>query len=352
MNILVVKLSSLGDIVLATPALQALRDRWPAARITVAVNREFVPVVAACPAVDDMLVRERTARVRRLKTFGQAAWAGLVNRGRFDLAIDLQGNVHSTIWTTLVGGRRKAGLGPGRRGWEFCIPLDQASHAVDLCGRVVERLGAPLRDRLPRLTVPAAAEQETEAFLAGRGLPASGFLVVHPWTAWASKEWPLDRYAEMLRGLLAHHRGPRAVVITGTAAEATRAEALVHHVADPRVVSVAGGLPLAACLALWSRAAAFVGGDTGPMHASAALGVPVVALFGPTLPEVTGPINAGERGPGHEATGHRVIQARRPPTHEAYRTPDGHAFMLAIPVEQVRTAVLEVLEARTGRVAA
>ena len=68
MNILVVKLSALGDIVLATPCLAALRARWPSARITVAVNRDFVPLLAACPHVDGLVVREGTERVRRLKT--------------------------------------------------------------------------------------------------------------------------------------------------------------------------------------------------------------------------------------------------------------------------------------------
>lgn len=342
MNILVVKLSSLGDIVLATPSLRALRARWPEARITVAVNREFVPVITACPDVDAMLVREHTARVRRLKTLVQASWAGLVQRDRFDLAIDLQGNFHSAAWTSLVGGRRMVGLGKARRGWEFAIPVDHTSHAIDLCGAVVERLGAPLRERLPRLSVPAADDELAEAFLRRQGLPLRGFLAVHPFTAWASKEWPVDRYGDMLRRLLADARGPEMVLITGSPAEAARARQLEQLVGSPRVRSVAGGLQLGGCLALWSRAAAFVGGDTGPMHASAAVGVPVVALFGPTLPEVTGPVGGA----------HRVLQASRPTAHDAYRTPAGGDHMLAIRVDEVVKAVADALQAGAGRVAA
>lgn len=342
MKILVVKLSSLGDIVLATPAFRALRARWPEAEITVAVNREFVSLIAACPDVDAVLVRERATPTRRLKTLVQASWAGWMRTGRFDLAIDLQGNFHSAAWTSLVRARRRAGLGQGCRGWEFCMPPSHDRHAVDLCGAVVERLSAPLLDRIPRLTISAADESIVADFLRGRGLPASGFLVVHPCTCWQSKEWPLDRYAALLGGLLNDPRTPRSILITGSAAEARRAIALERLVGSPRVRSVAGCLPLEGCLALWSRAAVFLGGDTGPMHASAALGVPVVTLFGPTLPQVSGPIGAG----------HRVIQVSRPATHSAYRTSAGHEHMLAIGVEQVFRAVTETLDAVPGRLSA
>jgi ADP-heptose:LPS heptosyltransferase len=342
MRILVVKLSSLGDIVLATPSFRALRARWPEAEITVAVNREFVPLIAACPDVDAVLVRERSTPTRRFKTLLQASWAGWMRAGRFDLAIDLQGNFHSAAWTSLVRAHRRAGLGQGRRGWEFCIPPSHDRHAVDLCGAVVERLAASLLDRRPRLTIPAAYERLVADVLRARGLPAAGFVVVHPCTSWQSKEWPLDRHAALLERLLVDPRTPQSILITGSAAEARRATALERLVGSPRVRSVAGCLPLEGCLALWSRAAIFIGGDTGPMHASAALGVPVVALFGPTLPEVSGPIGSG----------HRVIQASRPATHLAYRAKAGQEHMLAIGVDQVFRTVTEMLDAVPGRLSA
>lgn len=342
MNILVVKLSSLGDIVLATPCLTALRGRWPEARIVVAVNEEFAPLLEGCTAIDGLLVRRSTHRVRRLKTLAQAAWAGLRHAGRrFDLALDLQGNVHSAAWTSLSGARRKAGLGSGRRGWEFCIPPDPSLHAVDACAAVLERLGVPVPDRTPRLTVTAAGDQAAEAFLRDLGLPPRGFVVVHPFAAWPTKEWPLDRYATVLRRLAAAPGASDTFLVTGSAAEAPRARDLAAAVGSPRVVSVAGRLSLAACLGLWSRAALFVGGDTGPMHASAALGVPVVAVFGPTHPEVSGPVGRG----------HRVIQTSRPDSHDAYRSPAGLAHTLAIPTDAVLRAVEDLLQP-SGRRAA
>lgn len=341
MNVLVVKLSSLGDIVLALPCLDALRACWPGGRIVVAVNEEFAPLLAGRPAVDGLLVRRSTARVRRLKTLAQAAWVGLSRAGpRFDLAIDLQGNFHSAAWTSLSGARRKAGLGAGGRGWEFHVAPDLRRHAVDLTASVLERLGVPVVDRVPRLAPTAADDRVAEAFLRGRGLPQRGFVVVHPFTAWASKDWPTDRYAAVVRRILAADAAT-TVVITGSAAEAPRARGLASAVGDRRVVSVAGDLSLGGCLGLWSRARLFLGGDTGPMHASAALGVPVVALFGPTLPEVTGPVGAM----------HRVIQASRPGSHDAYRSPGAAAHMLAIDVDRVAEAVRGLLRERDRRAA-
>lgn len=341
MNVLVVKLSSLGDIVLALPCLDALRERWPRGRIVVAVNDEFRPLLAGRPAIDGLLVRRSTCRVRRLKTLAQAGWAGLFRAGpRFDLAIDLQGNFHSAAWASFSGARRKAGLGVGGRGWELRVAPDLRRHAVDLNASVLERLGVPVADRVPRLAPAPADDRAAETFLHDRGLPARGFVVVHPGAAWPSKEWPADRYAAVVRRILADDAAA-SVVVTGSVAEAAHARGLAAAVGDGRVVPVAGELPLGPSLGLWSRARMFLGGDTGPMHASAALGVPVVALFGPTLPEVTGPVGAM----------HRVVQASRPESHDAYRSPAGRSHMLAIDVDTVTTVCLDLLR-HSGRRAA
>ena len=334
MNILVVKLSSLGDIVLAMPCFRALRDRWPQARIVAVVNREFTALLEDSPYLDGLLVREQTERVRRLKTLRQAVWAGLANSyPRFDLAIDLQGNFHSAAWTYCSGARRMVGLGSRRPGWEFSLPIDFSRHAVQLNAAVLETLGVPVPDRVPQLFVSDRDDAFVADLLCRRGLPDRGFLVVHPFTAWRSKEWPIDSYARLLRALPDNLRMETTVLVTGSASESAQAESLCEMAVSPRVISLAGELTLGQCLALWSRARLFLGGDTGALHASAALGVQTIALFGPTLPEVTGPI--GER--------HRIIQASRPVAHDEYRSPEGGRHMIAISEKTVLDTLNEVL---------
>lgn len=332
MNILVVKFSSLGDIVLVTPCLEALRARWPAARIVVAVNRAYAPLLECCPEVDAVLLRDPAERpFRRLKTLMEGARARFRAGCRFDLALDLQGKFHSVALTSLVRARQRAGL--GRRDRRPRAPSDAAVHAVDEAAAVLEQVGVPVRQRTPRLVVPRGFDRAAEEFLRDRGLPTRGYLLLHPGTSVASKEWPVERYAEVVRRLVCGGAGPPTVLVTGSAAEVAKARAVCATVASPRAVSVAGELPLGPFIALCARAAAFLGGDTGPMHVSAATGVPVVALFGPTLPEASGPVGGG----------HRVVQVSRPAEPDASGTPGAHAHMLAIPVDAVHAAVAAAL---------
>jgi ADP-heptose:LPS heptosyltransferase len=302
---------------------------WPDARIVVAVNRQFAPLLEAEPSLDGLIIREMTRRVRRLITLRQAACSGIRNRyPRFDLAIDLQGNFHSAAWTYLSGARAMAGFGGRRRGWQFSVPISHARHAVDENASIVERLGVSVPDRRPRLHVSSSDEEFIADFLRKRRLRERSFIVVHPFTAWRSKEWPLERYAAVLRPTLARHSDLR-VLITGSSAEAARARGLAELIGHAGVMSVAGMLTLGQSLALWSRARLCLGGDTGALHASAAFGVRVLALFGPTLPEVSGPIGEG----------HRVVQASRPATQNAYRQPGAERHMMDITVTMVHDAL-------------
>jgi heptosyltransferase-1/heptosyltransferase-2 len=330
LNILVVKLSSMGDIVLATPSIRALRSRWPDARISVAINEEFAPLLQADPAVDDLVIRDKTLRTRRLITLRQALRHRLARWGPpFDLAIDLQGNFHSAAWTYLSGARDKAGFGGGRPGWRFSVPLVQERHVVDEIAAVVERLGAPVADRQPVIHAAPSDRQFIGNWLARHGLPERGFLIVHPFAAWRSKEWPVERFAAVLKQIVTRRPGLN-VLVTGAAAEAERADRLVALAGQERIASAAGKLTLGQSLALWSRARLCFAGDTGALHASAALGVPVLALFGPTLPEISGPLGAA----------HRVLQASRPLRQAAYREPGAERHMLAI-TEPMATETLE-----------
>jgi ADP-heptose:LPS heptosyltransferase len=189
-------------------------------------------------------------------------------------------------------------------------------------------------------TLPVADDDDAfvASVLRGRDLPDRGFLVVHPFTAWRSKEWPIDRYATVLSAL-ARDSGPRpTAIVTGSADEAELARRLCDLVTGLRIASLAGELTLGQSLALWSRAGLFLGGDTGALHASAALGVRTLALFGPTWPEVTGPVGFG----------HRVIQASRPAAHDEYRSVDGGRHMAAIREETVLDALRELLSERAA----
>lgn len=335
-RILVVKLSSLGDVVHVTPCLRALRRACPEARITMAVDRRFAALVRESPYLAEIIEADADGG-------GVAAWlepwrrlAGN-RRPLFDLAVDFQGTRRSALWVYASGARVRVGRlrGPESPGWrprfQHLVRPDPARHAVEVNADVAEAVGVAVEDLSPELRVSSEADRRCTARLAALGLPARGFILVNPFTRWTSKNWPVERYRELVDRLARDQDAP-VVVHAGPGEEAGLETFRAPGEARPRV-GVVGGLPLEEALALFRRARLMVTGDTGPMHCAAALGVPVVALFGPTWPEHSGPW-----GPGH-----CVVQRSRPPTHHAFRTDSEGRHIRAIDVATVHRTVLDAL---------
>jgi ADP-heptose:LPS heptosyltransferase len=333
-RILVVKLSSLGDIVHVMPSLRALRRACPAARIAMAIDRRYVALVRDSPYVDEVI--ESDPGQGRLAAWLDP-WRRLAGRRRprFDLAVDFQGTRRSASWVYASGARVRAGrAGSGARraprlGWQRVVRPDVGRHAIQVCADVAEALGMRVEDLDPELVVSPQADQRCAARLAAGGLPERGFILVNPLTRWPSKTWPLERYRELVSRLARDRVAP--VVVHAAAWEE---HAVAAFRAPDSGAGVASGLPLEEALALFKRARLLVTGDTGPMHCAAAVGTPVVALFGPTWPERTGPW-----GPGH-----RVVQRSRAARPDAFRTAAGRRHIEAIDVADVHREVRAALE--------
>ena len=335
-RILVVKLSSMGDVVHVTPCLRALRRAFPAARIAMAVERRFAPLVRHSPHLDEVI--EVDPGRGRLADWLEP-WRRLAGRRRprFDLAIDFQGTHRSAAWIYASGARVRAGRcgnagGERRPGWLRVVSPAPGRHAVRVCADVAASIGVGVENLAPELHVAPEAERRLDARLAAANLPSRGFVLVNPFTRWSSKSWPLDFYRELVSGLARIVRPP-IVLHAGPGEEPGLAPLAAVDAPPGRVAALVPALPLDEALALFRRACLMVSGDTGPMHCAAALGTPVVALFGPTWPECTGPW-----GPGH-----RVIQRSRPPSADAYRMDDAGLHIRAIDVPTVHRHVLEAL---------
>jgi lipopolysaccharide heptosyltransferase I len=336
-RILVVKLSSLGDIVHVTPCLRALRRACPAARIAMAVDRRFAALVRGHPHVDEVI--EADEGRSRLAAWAEP-WRHLAGcrSPRFDLAIDFQGTRRSARWSYASFARIRAGVVPGpggrawRPGWRYTVHRDLTRHAVRGCADVAEAVGVPVEDLSPHVVISREADRRCSARLAAMGVPARDFILVNPFTRWPSKNWPPERYRELVERLAASQSAP--ILVHAAPGEEAGLEAVRPKAPGSRV-AVVDGLPLEEALALFGRARLMVTGDTGPMHCAAALGVPVVALFGPTWPERTGPWGAG----------HRIVQGARPPAPHAFRTDVEGRYIRAIDVTTAHRAVLETLAA-------
>ncbi len=331
-RILAVKLSSFGDLVHVTPCLRALRIAFPEADIRVAVERRWADVLRALPYVDGVI--EASARTRLGPSYLREVRRALAaSPGRFDVAIDFQGTRRSALWVYASGARVMTGRGWPRPLWLHALRPDLARHAVEVCADVC-RTVAPVADLAPELRTLPADEACVARVLDEAGAPRSGFVLLNPFSRWDAKGLDVAT-AAALAVRVARLAGDR-VVVSGGPDDVARAGALVRLAGDAHAVPVAGALTLAQALCLFRRARLMVTCDSGPMHAAAALGTPVVALFGPTHPERTGPWGAG----------HVVVQALRPLEHHAYRTDHARRHMSALTVDAMVDAVATAL-ART-----
>lgn len=297
LSILVIKLSSLGDVLLGSAILPALAERWPEAAIDWVVEAEGAALLDNNPFIRRCLVFKRHEIVTLLLPHPLRAfriWRGFRNTLRatgYDLVIDIQGLLKS--WLIL----RQARLAPfGLRIGKGCFcGLDYASphrrafrrHAVP---SYFEPL-VPLLPSLPRASgmcpvfVPAeTASAEMEDLFNGKQA-STRYIVLHPWTTWISKHWPERHWVSLGRALLTEGCIP---VISGAQADAARSKALAEQIGQGALVA-AGRLSFAGFALLARRARAVISVDSLPMHLAAAVGARLIALHGPTDPLRTGP---------------------------------------------------------------
>ena len=289
-RILLIKPSSLGDIVHTFPVVSAIKAQWPGAHLTWVVKRQWAELVERAEGVDRIWPIDRTV----------SSWVreGLALRAeRFDLALDLQGLFRSGILAWLSGAPTRFGFANGREGspWFYTnrVPIAQPDvHAVDRYLSMVGALGVRFPEK-PQFRFKLTEEDIT----AVRAIcHRQGFAVDRPWIAmsigarWTTKRWPLTAFAAVLDQLHASQLGP--VVVIGSPEERFYTNQLRALTASP-FFDLCGEISLRRLPALLSTASAMVTNDSGPMHIASALGVSVVALFGPMSAIRTGPYGDG-----------------------------------------------------------
>jgi heptosyltransferase I len=290
MRVLIVRLSAVGDCIQTLPLACALRDHWPAAHITWAVEKGAAPLVAVCDAVDRIVTLPKAFAT----SVSQLARLRKELRGEaFDVALDPQGLTKSGLVAWLSGARRRIGFSRpvGRELNPWLQTELVASRAVHRVERYLELL-TPLRIERPQvrfgLRIPAA-DEKLSLFFSHQEL-RGGFVAINPGAGWDSNRWPIERYAEVARNLGQH--AVRSVVTWGGPQERQWAEAIVAQSGGAALL--APPTSLLELAALLKRARLFVGSDTGPLHLAAAVGTPCVALFGASSAAGCGPF-----GPGH-----------------------------------------------------
>jgi len=366
-GIAVFMLRHIGDTLLSTPAFRALRAAFPSARILAVVNGGTQEMLEGNPDIDEILVFRR----RRRDEGGIARWkeeASLVRslRGfRPDLAVNLTEGDRGAILSVLSGARYRVGVAPHRKGLpgkEFlfthlCRPHDRYRHAVLRDLDVVAAAGIPPADLRLRFSIPDEDRERAVRTLRDAGIGAGHpFAVVQPTSRWTFKCWTEDGMA----GVISHlaDLGIAPVVTSGPAPGEVAQADRIRERAGGRPVSLAGRLSLKELGAVIASARLFVGVDSAPMHVSAAVGTPTVALFGPTGAYNWAPwegIDWGytpDRPAGTRHVGrHAVVQAERDRLERGKEEGRKNAGMEEITLDQVTGAVDRVLAGAAGPIA-
>lgn len=307
MNILIVKTSAIGDVIHTFPVLNALRRKYPEARIDWLVEEAAADLVIGHPALDNVLLSRRKAWVRDLK-HGRvlAACHGFVDfvkrlrATEYDLLIDFQGLLKSGISVWLARAGRKVGFGRGMEHSEGSYiflnepvpPVSMDQHAVIRGLLLLKAIGIESEDVVFDLQIGNEQREKISQLLEVEGVdPARILVAINPMTTWETKHWKNERFARVADQLL--DRG-MAVVFSGGPQDLEAIEGIRASMTG-KAASLAGRTTLKDLAALYERAAVLITTDTGPMHLAAAVGTPVVALFGPTAPWRTGPFGSGHR---------------------------------------------------------
>ncbi len=382
MRILIVKLSSIGDVVHTLPAAALLRRALPHARIAWIVDRRAGAIIKDSPVIDELIELDTQAWRKAFLTasttgdvraqLNQLRGAPNLNGARSaDIAIDFQGLIKSSLVALASRATRRIGFStsdlrekasklllteqvetsefnhvieknltlaraaiagsgtiPNAAGWErrdASLPLSASGEYLSAQRRAGRDVCAPRGYEFP-ITISADDERFVEAAIEHQSGP---FAIINPGGGWPTKLWPTERYAQ-LADWLSSECGLSSFVTFGPGEEAL-ARAVVSNARSSAVRPLASTLKQFVALA--RRAALFVGGDTGPLHLAAAGGTPIVGLYGPTSPERNGPFDP------QDITVGRDLWCRT----ACHRRSCWHWECMDIPMDDVQHAVFERL---------
>lgn len=308
MEILIVKLSAIGDVVHTLPALNAIRRHYPDARITWLIEEAAAPLVVGHEALDRVIVSRRKTWMKRIASSPGAVLAevrGFLRQLRdteYDVILDFQGLLKSGILVALARGRRKIGFGRGMQHQECSyiflnepVPaVDMEIHALVRYLKMLEPLGISENEEISyNIPVSESDRQWASRVLedAGRG-KGTGVAALNPAAKWETKLWLPERFAALADAITDRYGMP--VLFTGGSEDRSDIDKITSLMKNS-AVNLAGKTSLTRLAALYEGVAVVVTTDTGPMHIAAAVNAPVVALFGPTAPWRTGPFGNNNR---------------------------------------------------------
>ena len=296
MKILILKPSSLGDVIQALPVLRLLKLHYPAGEIFWWIDSALAPLLEGDPDLAGIVRFERKRWARPQHWPEMFRSIRRLRAQKFDLVIDLQCLLRSGVFAWLANGKSLIGLDEVREGargfYDLAAPRTSFhTHAVDWYLSVLPALGVPVHKNFIWLPEHPVVEAETRQKWFGENSKLktqnSKLILLQPGARWENKRWPANYFAELVR-LLAEKFPDTRFAILGSGEDKPLGE-IIARAAPEHSLNLCGETSLPEMIEWVRLCDLMVTNDTGPMHAAAALGKPLVALFGPTEPRRTGP---------------------------------------------------------------
>jgi predicted lipopolysaccharide heptosyltransferase III len=340
-RVLVVRLRSIGDTVLATPSLAALKRFLPHAVIDILLEDWVAPLLAGSPHVDNVITMERGSVASRAKV------ATRLRARRYDVVYNLHGGTTASLLTRATGATHRVGYDAYQYSWLHNHRSPSASflwkrektHSVEQQLALLGWTGVPVSDRPPtHLEVTEAADAKVAEHLRARGIGDAPFVVIHPAAASDTKQWAASNFARVADALAGQNLN---VVAISTPQELAVVEALQED-SNAEILPLTN-LSLPEVTALLARARLFVGNDSGIAHMAAAVETPAVVVFGSS--------NTAHWQPWARAPAEFVLEEMDcQPCHgyfcEKFEQPE---CIKRVPVDRVMAAIERVLRESTGR---
>ena len=342
-RLLIVRRSSLGDIVHTMPMLVALRRGLPEAHIAWLVDKRFAEVLTGHPALDEVITIRRHGWRHPLAAAGELRQVTrYLQQSNFDVAVDPQALLKSTLLCYLSGAARRIGFSYERR--EFSqlfinehIPGTPDTHAVPRALLIAEYLGCPTEPVEFQFPRRESREAWADNFLTNKQVNVDQPLIgLNIGASAAEKMWPVGHFAQLADMLQSDTQAQ--LILLGSASEMSRT-ATIQQLTQAHMISAVGQTSIAQLAALLRRCTAIVSADTGPLHIAVAVGTPVVGLYGASDPRKTGPW-----GEGH------VVVSANLPCSPCQRQPTCKDFpcMQQISPQMVAEAVMSLLQQRNS----
>ena len=368
-RILLLRLERIGDLLMTLDAIASVRNYAPHAHIDLVVGSWNLELARLIPAVDSVealdapwMVQRRSSRLVRNPASrvlaARAAWTAIVRQARawrwrnYDLAINFEPDIRSNLLLAFSGATRRVGYFTGGGGGMLHVAVapDPAAHiaanarmlVTTAFGRINGVHRGPATPQL--LQIPDPARRWAARLIAREGLGGRLAVGIQPAAGRKVKEWDPVRFAET-GAALARNRGAGVILIGAQDDAHALAAVKAAWPPDVRLVELPVDTDLVGLAAVLERLDLFITGDTGPMHLAAAIGTPIVAIFGPSLPSRYAPLSTSARVVRIDLPCSPCNRMRQPPERCVGIVPD---CLSGIPTAQVLQAANEVLDLRVG----